>query len=101
MSGHLTLTKSLAELGGHPLGQFSPFYENPRGSVAGGVSADAVEDLVELIAGDRGLELAVGQLERQLEAAPVTAVDDRGERLRRSHEQAGRRLEGPDRRRQA
>ena len=81
VSGHLALTQALAELVRHPLGQFSGVDEHQRGSVPSDVGADAVEDLVELIAGDRGLELAVGQLERQLEGAPVTAVDDRGKRL--------------------
>ena len=67
----------------------------------GDVAGDPVEDLVELIAGEGGLELAVGQLQRQLEPAPVPAVDDGRERLGRSHQETRRRLEGPDRGREA
>jgi hypothetical protein len=81
---------------GNPLGQLSGVDEDQGGSVVGDVGADPVEDLVELIAGDRRLEFAVGQLERQVAAAPVPAVDDGGERLTRSHQEAGRRLDRPD-----
>ena len=101
MGGHLVLSQPLAQLMGHPLGQLPGVDEDQGGSVVGDVGGDAVEDLVELIAGEGRLELAVGQLQRQLEVAPVPAVDDGRERLARSHEQAGRRLERPDRRREA
>ncbi len=93
MGGHLVLAEPLAELMGHPLGQHSGVDEDQRGSVAGDVGGDAVEDLAELVAGDGGFQLAVGQLERQVEAASVPAVDDGRHRLGRSHQQAGRRLD--------
>ena len=101
MGGHLVLAQPLAQLVGHPLGQLPGVDEDQGGAVVGDVGADAVEDLAELIAGERRLELAVGQLQRQVEAAPVPAVDDGRERLARSHQQAGRRLDRPDRRREA
>ena len=89
MGGHLVLAEPLAQLVGDPLGQLSGVDEDQGRSVVGDVGGDAVEDLVELIAGDGRLELAVGQLQRQLEAAPVPAVDDRGERLARSRPGGG------------
>ena len=81
MGGHLVLSEPLAQLVGHPLGELSGVDEDERGPVVGDVGGDPVEDLVELVARDGRLELAVGQLQRQLEAAPVPAVDDRRERL--------------------
>jgi hypothetical protein len=100
MSGDLVLPQPLAQLVRNALGQLSRVDEDQGGSVAGNVAADAVEDLAELIAGEGRLELAVGQLERQIHAAPVPAVDDGGGRLTRAHQQAGRRLNRPNRRRE-
>ena len=60
-----------------PLGQPPGVDEHERRPVVGDVRGDAVEDLVDLLAGEGRLELAVGQLEREVEAAPVPAVDDR------------------------
>jgi hypothetical protein len=65
------------------------------------VGGDAVENLLERVAGDGRLQLAVGQLQRQVETPPVPAVDDGGERLARSDQQASRRLDRLDRRREA
>jgi hypothetical protein len=96
MGGHLVLAQPLAQLMGHSLGQLPGVDEDQGGSVAGDVARDTVDDLAPLIARDRGLELAVGQLQRQIEAAAVPAVDDRGERLARPHQQAGRRLDRLD-----
>jgi hypothetical protein len=101
VGGHLVLAQPLAQLVGHPFGQLSGVDEHQRRSMARDVGGDTVEDLVELIAGDGRLELAVGQLQRQIEAAPMPAVDDGGERLTRSHQQASRRLGRLDRRREA
>ncbi|HYX78481.1 MAG TPA: hypothetical protein VE727_03890, partial [Solirubrobacterales bacterium] len=78
MSGHLVLAQALAELMGHTLGQLPGVDEDQGGAVVGDVSTDPVEDLVELVAGDGGLELVVGQLQRQIEAAAVSAVDNGG-----------------------
>ena len=82
------LTQPLAQLMRHPLGQLPGVDEHQRGSVLGDVAGDPVEDLVELIAGERRLELAVGQLERHLQPAPVPDVDDLWNRLVGSDQQA-------------
>ena len=82
VGGHLVLAQPLAQLMGHPLGQLPGVDEDQGGSVVGDVGGDAVEDLVELVAGEGRLELAVGQLQRQVEAAPVPAVDDGREAAR-------------------
>ena len=62
--GHQLLAEPLAELMGHPLGQLARVDEHERRPVLGHVAGDSVEDVVELVARDRRLELAVGQLER-------------------------------------
>jgi hypothetical protein len=85
----------------HSLGQLPGVDEDERGSMARDVGGDPVEDLVELVAGDGRLQLAVGQLQRQVEAPPVPAVDDRGPRSAGSHQQVGRRLDRLHRRREA
>src|SRR5271166_5174413 len=100
MGSHLVLTQPLPQLVGHPLSQLSRVDEDQSGSVAGDMPGDSVEDLAELVAGDGRLELAVGQLKRQVEAAPMPAVDDRWERLTRPHQQTSRRLDRPDRSRE-
>ena len=76
VGGHLVLAQPLSQLMGRSLGQLSGVDEHQGGSVVGDVGGDSVEDLVELIAGHRRLELAVGQLQRQVKATPVPAVDD-------------------------
>ena len=83
MGGDRVLAQPLAELVGDPLGQLPGVDEHERGAVVGDVGGDAVEDLADLLAGDGRLELAVGQLEREVEAAPVPGVDDGRERLAR------------------
>ena len=98
--GHLVLAQSLAELVGDALRKLSRVDEDERRLVVRDVRGDPVEDLVELVAGDRRLELAVGKLQRELEAPPVAAVDDRRQRLARPHQQARRGLERADRRRE-
>jgi len=79
--GHLVVAQPLAQLVGHPLGELPRVDEDQRGSVLGDVVADAVEDLAELITRQRGLELAVGELQCQLQMPLMSAVDNRGERL--------------------
>jgi hypothetical protein len=60
---HLVLAKPLAELMGHALGQLPGVDEHEGGPVARHVAGDAIEDLVELIAREGRLELAVGELQ--------------------------------------
>ena len=101
MRGHLVVAKTLSELMGDSLGQLSRVDEHQRRPLPGHVCGDPVEDLVKLIAGHRRLELAVGHLQGHVEAATVTGVDDRRERLaERPNQQAGRPLDGFDRRRE-
>ena len=63
MGRHLILAQPLAQLVRHPLGQFSGVDEHQGGPMGGDVGGDAVEDLIELITGDGGLELAVSELQ--------------------------------------
>jgi hypothetical protein len=92
--------EALAELVRDPLGELACIDEHERRAVARDVRGDAVEDLAHLVARQRGLELAVGQLQRQLELARVPAVDDGRQRARGPHEQAAGGLDGPHGRRQ-
>jgi hypothetical protein len=99
MGGHLVLAQPLAQLMGDPLGQLPGVDEHQGRPVTRDVGGDAVEDLVELIAREGGLELAVGQLQGDVESAPMAAVDDGGRRLARSHQEPGCSLDRLDRRR--
>ena len=61
----------------------------------GDVGGDVVDDLAELVTGEGRFELAVHELQRQLQATPMPAVDDRGQRVLRPHQQASGGLERP------
>ena len=99
--GNHLLAQPFPQLMRDPLGQLPRVDENQGRSVVGDVARDAVEDLVELISGQRRLELAVGQLQRQLEGPPVPHVDDGWRLLPLSNQQAGRRLHRLHRRRES
>ena len=72
----LLVGEALGQLVGHPLGHLAGVDEYEGGAVAPGVLRDAVEDVGHLAAAHDRLELCGGQLDRHLEVAGVTAVDD-------------------------
>ena len=77
VGGDHVVAEALAELVGEPLGQPAGVDEHERGAVLADELGDAVEHVAHLLGrGDR-LELALGQLEREVEVALVAGVDDR------------------------
>ena len=81
------------ELVGEPLRQPAGVHEHERGAVLGDELGDAVDDVAHLLGrGDR-LELALGQLEREVELALVAGVDDCRAAGRVADEQPGHRLD--------
>ncbi len=72
--------RRLAELVGEPLGQPAGVDEHEGGAVLGDQRGDAVEHVAHLLGRRDRFELAVGQLEREVEVALVPAVDDRRQR---------------------
>ncbi len=74
---HRLLTQALAQLVGQPLGQAAGVDEHQRGAVLHDQLGDAVEHVAHLLGRGHGLELAVGQLEGDVERPLVTDVDDR------------------------
>ena len=82
-----------------PLGEPAGVDEHERGAVLADELGDAVEHVAHLLGRRDRLELAVGQLEREVEVALVAGVDDRGQRPV-AHEQPGDGLDRPLRRRQ-
>ena len=77
--------EALGQLVGHPLGHLAGVDEHEGGAVVPGVLRDAVEDVGHLSAAHHRLELGRGQLDRHLEVAGVTAVDDHGRRAALVH----------------
>ncbi len=75
--GHLVLAEPLAELVGHPLGHPPGVDEHQRGPALLHLGGDEVEDLGHLLGRGHGLELVVGQLQGEIQLAPVAGVDDR------------------------
>ncbi len=74
--GHDVVAEALAQLVREPLGQAARVDEHERGAVLPDQRGDAVEHVAHLLGrGDR-LELALGQLEREVERALVAGVDD-------------------------
>ena len=74
------VAQPLAELMGEPLGEPTGVDEHERGVVLADELGDAVEHVAHLLGGRDRFELALGQLEREVEVALVAGVDDRGER---------------------
>ena len=78
--GDDVVAEALAELVGEPLGEPAGVDEHERGAVLLDERGDAVEDVAHLLGRRDRLELAVGQLEREVERALVAGVDDDRER---------------------
>ena len=85
--GDDVVAEPLAELVREPLGEPARVDEDERRAVLADVLRDPVEHVGHLLRGRDGLELAVGQLEREVEVALVAA-------RRRSPAAAGRRRAG-------
>ena len=98
--GDDVVAEPLAELVREPLGQAPGVDEHERGAVLADQRGDAVEDVAHLLGRRDRLELAVGQLEREVEVALVAGVDDDGQRPV-ADEQAPDGLDRPLRRREA
>src|SRR5262245_64866169 len=81
MGGDLALAEPLAQEMRDPLGHASGVHEDQGRAVRSYVSRDAVQDLAPLLVGRHGLQLAVRQLDRQVEIAAVAEVDDAARRL--------------------
>ena len=81
--GDDVVAEPLAELVGEALGEPPRVDEHERGAVLADEVGDAVEHVGHLLGRRDRLELAVGQLEREVEVALVAGVDDRGSGGRR------------------
>ena len=100
VGGHDVVAEALAELVREPLGQPAGVDEHERGAVLRDQRGDAVEHVAHLLGRRDRLELALGQLEREVEVALVAGVDDRGQRAV-ADEQPADRLDRPLRGREA
>ena len=83
VGGHHVVAQLLAELVGEPLGQPAGVDEHEGRVVLADQVGDAVDDVAHLLGRGHGLELALGQLERQVEVALVAGVDDGARRRAR------------------
>ena len=79
VGGHDVVAEALAEQVREPLGEPAGVDEHQRGAVLLHERGDAVEHVGHLLGRGDGLELAVGQLQREVEVAEVTGVDDLGQ----------------------
>ncbi len=77
MSGHHVVAETLAQLMGQSLGQTPGVDEDQGGAVLGHQSGDPVEHVRELLGGRHRLQLAVGQLQGQVDVTLMPDVDDR------------------------
>jgi hypothetical protein len=81
----------------HPLGQAARVHEDERRAVRAHVGGDPVQNLGPLLPGRHGFELALRELDREVELPAVAEVDDPARRraiggaarLARADEQAG------------
>src|SRR5581483_12430209 len=71
----LALAEALTELVSDALRERPCVHEYQCRPMACDVGGDEIEDLAHLVGGNHGLQLAVGQLQRELERAPMAAVD--------------------------
>ena len=78
--GDHVVAQPLAELVREALGQPAGVDEHERGAVLADERGDAVEHVAHLLGRRDRLELALGQLEREVEVASVADVDDRRQR---------------------
>ena len=76
VGGHHVVAQLLAELVGEPLGQPAGVDEHEGRVVLAHQVGDAVDHVAHLLGRGHGLELALGQLERQVELPLVAGVDD-------------------------
>ena len=74
--GDDVFTEPFAELVRDPLGQPARVDEHERGAVLAHVRGDAVEHVRHLLGARDGFELALRQLDREVEGALMTDVDD-------------------------
>jgi hypothetical protein len=92
VGGHHVVAQALTQLVGEAFGEPPGVDEDERGAVLAHVGRDRVEHAGHLLGrGDR-LELAVGQLQRQVERPLVADVDDPGQ-WPVAHEQPAHRLD--------
>ena len=77
VGGDHIVPEPLAQLVGQSLREPAGVDEHDGRAVAGHVLGDAVEDVVHLGGGGHRLQLAVGELEGDVERPPVPGVDDR------------------------
>ncbi len=76
VGAHHVVPEDLAEQVGDALGHPACVGEHERRAVGGDQLADAADHLEQLLGGHHRLELAAGQLDRDVEAPAVTDVDD-------------------------
>ena len=101
VGGDHVVAEPLAQLVGQPLGQPAGVDEHDGGAVVGDVLGDPVEHVGHLRGRRHRLELAVGQLEGDVERPPVAGVDDRAGRRPVADQQPAHGLDRPLRGRQA
>ena len=94
MGGDDVVAEPLAELVREPFGEPAGVDEDERRAVLADQLGDAVEHVGHLLGRRDGLELALGQLEGEIEVALVADVDDRRQRPV-ADEQAADRLDRP------
>ena len=80
VGGDHVVAEPLAQLVGQPLGQPAGVDEHDGRAVAGDVLGDPVEHVAHLGGRCHRLELAVGELDGDVERPPVPGVDDRAVR---------------------
>ena len=95
--GDHVVAEPLPELVREPLGQAAGVHEHQRGAVLPHVRSDPIEHVGHLLVGRHRFELAVGQLEREIEVALMAGIHDGGEGPI-ADEQACDRLDGALRR---
>jgi hypothetical protein len=95
------VAQAFTELVGQALGQAARVDEHERRVMLPHQVGDPVEDVAHLLAGGDGLQLALRQLQRQIQVTAVPGVDD-GALGRRGHtgQHPGQERDGPLRRRQ-
>ncbi len=94
--GHAVRADALGQQMREPLGEPPRVHEDERGAVLLDVRGDPVEDLAPLLVGRHGLQLAPGQLDGEVERAPVAEIDD--PTARRLVRATGRSVPAPTRR---
>ena len=80
VGGDHVVAEPLAQLVGQPLRQPAGVDEHDGRAVAGDVLGDPIEDVVHLRRRGHRLELAIRELEGDVEGPPVAGVDDRAAR---------------------